>query len=246
MTVIIESGRLDEKQRQRVKKCLAKDRIRLPSERFEQLIRDIEASIADFLANTPGESFREAHDALRRMWDLSHEDDLSLGLLRRSIRALPTRAADYLNRRSLMDIDPEQIEALQLWEPDANLETLTARVLSAEGARIVEGRSRGSGKRSKSRLEPIIMGEARGAAGRTHRGGRPKSAEQEELVMFLALDWLHATEQEPMAGRGYHGFGDLVHCVFAWLGLPKGSAAYALRQYWGEVNSSKEPTFHVT
>jgi hypothetical protein len=38
------------------------------------------------------------------------------------------------------------------------------RVLTSDGARLVEGRSRGSGKRSAPRLEPTIMGEVRAPA----------------------------------------------------------------------------------
>ncbi len=233
--------RLDDEQRRRVADCLTKDRLRLPSERFKQLIRDIEASIADFRASAHEGSFREAHDALRRIWELSHEDDPPVGLLRGLTRALPSRAAKYLNRHRPLDIDPDQMSALQDWEPDVNPETLTTRILAAEGAQIVEGRSRGRGKRSGRRVEPIIMGEARGAGPRTHRGGRPKNSDQQELVMFLALDWLRATEHAPTGGRSHNvGFGDLAHSVFQWVGLSEGSAAYALRQYWAEVRRASE------
>jgi integrase len=175
--------RLDDEQRRRVADCLGKDGLRLPSDRFQCFVRDVEASISDFLLSARGASFRDAHDALRRLWNLSHEDGASDEALSKLVRALPRRAAEYLNRRGRMDIDPDQLDALKDWEPEVNPEMLLIKVLSGEGVQIVNGRSRGGGKRSGQRAEPIIMGQARGAGARTHRGGRPESAEEEELVV---------------------------------------------------------------
>jgi hypothetical protein len=70
---------LDEEQCARVKDCLSKDSISLEPERFELFVRNLEASITQFLATTPKGSFRDAHDALRDIWHLSHEDDSPLG-----------------------------------------------------------------------------------------------------------------------------------------------------------------------
>ncbi|MGA8587058.1 MAG: hypothetical protein WB715_25050 [Roseiarcus sp.] len=245
---------LNEEQRSRVMDCLAREDLHLLSGPFDRLICDIEDSIADFRASARGGSFREAHDALRRLWELSQEDDLPVGLLRARIQSLPKRAAEHLNRHGPGGIDSEQLRAAQCWEPDAKEIALTTRILAAEGAMIVEGRSRGHGRRSGRRAEPIILGEARGAGPRTHKGGqpkkpthkggRPKNADQQELIRFLACDWLRATDRPPACGRSdYRGFGDLVHSVFQWLGLEE-SATYALRQYWAEIEEGKgyEPT----
>jgi len=64
------------------------------------------------------------------------------------------------------------------------------------------------------------------------------------LVMHLALDWLHATGQQPQKGRDdKRGFGDLVHSVFDWLEVtrdPRQAAIYALRRYWDTEKSAKE------
>jgi hypothetical protein len=116
------------------------------------------------------------------------------------------------------------------------------RALSAEGGRIVPGRSRGAGKHSKPRLEPMIMGEVRGAGAGRHRGGRPTNEDHRTLIMHLAIDWLLATSEPPKPGRSEGtGFGELAHNVFQWLSLPEGSAAYALRQYWADVEEGKAP-----
>jgi predicted DNA-binding transcriptional regulator AlpA len=105
--------------------------------------------------------------------------------------------------------------------------------MTAEGGRIVRGRSREGGKRSGRRLEPVIMSEVRGAGTARHRGGRPTSEQHQLLVMHLAVDWLGATSEPPERGHSDGtGFGDLVHSVFQWLRQPDGSAIYALRRYW--------------
>ena len=117
---------------------------------------------------------------------------------------------------------------------------MALRALTSDGARLVEGRSRGGGKRSAARLEPMIMGKVRGAGPARHRGGRPTNDHHQTLVMHLALDWLTATGKPPKPGRSDNaGFGDLAHSVFQWLGQPEGSAPYALRQYWAAVDAFK-------
>jgi hypothetical protein len=111
---------------------------------------------------------------------------------------------------------------------------IALRALTSQGSRPVEGRSRGGGKRSASRMEPRIMGEMR------HRGGRPANECHQSLVMHLATDWLTATCAPPKPGRSDNsGFGDLVHSVFQWLGLPDDSATYALRQFWDAVRQGR-------
>lgn len=115
------------------------------------------------------------------------------------------------------------------------------RLLSSEGARLVDGRSRGGGKRSRRRLEGVIMGEVRGSGTARHRGGRPRHDHNETLVMQLARHWLTVTGKPPESGRTDNiGFGDLVHSVFQWLGQPEGSAANALREYWSTVKTYEE------
>jgi hypothetical protein len=116
------------------------------------------------------------------------------------------------------------------------------RTLTANGGRIVTGRSRGGSKRSHPRFEPSIMGEVRGAGARDHKGGAATKAALHELVMHLALDWLRATGEAPKRGRSdCTGFGDLVHSVLQWCDLPGDSheaATYVLRRYWGAMKGA--------
>lgn len=237
---------LDEEQRARVKDCLRKDGMSLPSERFERFVRKIERAILAFPSPTP-DTFRSDHDAVRGLWHLAHDDDASPDQIRARIQKLPTGAIKYLNRRT-----PRVMECLlpseecdvpfQSWVTSAEREKLIAvtRALTEEGGNVVRGRGRGKGDRSAPRIEPLIMGEMRGAGTRRHHGGRPRHEEQQELIVSLATDWAEMTDQLPEPGRSDQtGFGGLCHCVFQWLDLPDGSASHALRQYWETIKKYK-------
>jgi hypothetical protein len=241
--------RLDGEKCAVVWKCLAKKRAAPTQGRFDRFIRDIEAAVDALPRDAQSaKPFRDAHEALRELWMLSHEDDdhVQIGVLRRQIRSLPSGAVEYLDRRAPIVIPSlfpdEQVSGFQDWAARAGGQKLKVAtgVLSAEGAKIVEGRSRGGGRRSGRRLEPIIMGEARGAGARVHRGGRPTNEADQILVMKLAIAWLEATDTTPTSGRSDRsGFGYLVHAIFEWLERPSWSADYALRQYWAAVKENK-------
>jgi hypothetical protein len=246
--------RLDDEERARVRDCLKKARLSPPHDRFERLIRDIEASMVHFLNAADEVTFRQVHDSLRELWMRSHLDRAPVQVLRDELRKLPKKAVEYMDRRAQVVIPRlfpgETIEEDVLypsnplaagflaWADTADdQELITAlRVLSGEGGRVVPGRSRGGGKRSCPQFEPTIMGEVRGAGARDQRGGAPTKDAEHKLVMWLALAWLEATDEKPKPGRSdYTGFGDLVHSVFQSLELPEGSAVYALRRYWADV-----------
>jgi hypothetical protein len=243
---------LDEEQRARVRDCLHKAHIVLPGAVFDRFVRDTEDTISRFRGIEPSAGFREAHDALRAIWALAHEDDPPVGVLRARIKALPKPAIEYIDRRSprviprLFPGDPFENGAFLAWADNASGVKLVQalRILSADGAQVVAGRSRGRGKRSALRLEPVIFGEARGAGAKKRKGGRPSEEARHQLVMHLALDWVHATGQMPEPGRsGETGFGDFVHSVFQWLlneedGVGE-AATYALRTYWDTVRNLK-------
>ena len=239
--------RLDDEKRARIRDCLAKACIALQQRSFEQLTRGIEVSIDQFCRVAPEGTFRESHDALRELWQLSHDDDPPVAVLRARIQALPSQAIEYVDRRASIVIArlfPTEAPVTRFleWAGTADRAKLVAatRVLSADGGRGVEGRSRGRGIRSSPRLEPVIMGEVRGAGARHHRGGRPRNAKHRDLVMNLAMDWISATGEAPKPGRSdYTSFGELVHSIFQWLDLPDGSAAHALRRYWAEVATAQ-------
>ena len=238
--------RLDDEHRSRISDCVRKDGIQLNYRGNIDFARNIETSIVTFLkakANTR-ESYRQARNALRDLWRLSHEadDDISVRLLRARLPRLPKLALDYLDMRARLT-SPELFDSVDFaflaWAEKADAEKLVEmiQILSVDGARLVS-RSRGRGKRSRARLEPLIWGQAGGAGGGANKGGRPSHDARDTLVMHLAVDWAIATSAEPLPGRSDHaGFGDLVHSVFQWLHEP--SPDQALRRYWNDVEKGR-------
>ena len=239
--------RLDDEQCARLRDCLTKEGLSLSPDRVERLTCDIEVSIARFLAAPSDGTFRSAHDALRQLWELSHGEDPPVAVIRARIQALPRQAVEYVDRRAPTVIARlfsarQPVTNFREWAGSADRKMLIAatRIVSGEGGRAVVGRSRGTGRRSARRLQPMIMGATRGGGTGRNRGGRPRTEYHRDLVMHLAMDWLTATGDPPKPGRSDSaGFGDLVHSAFQWCGLPEGSAAYALRQYWTAVKALK-------
>ncbi len=225
--------------------CLTKASVGLRHEAFDRLIAELESSIHRFQAAAQQATLRETRDALRAIWTLAHADDPSAAVLRGRLSSLPKRALDYIDDRAIRVIPRlfpgERAESGFLaWADTVDGKKLieAAAALSGEGARVVAGRSRGSGKRSRRQLEPLILGAVRGAEDGRPKGGRPRAHARDGLVRHLALDWYVGTEQMPNAGRSdYGGFGDLVHSVFDWLSEP--GAAQALRRYWAEVEKGR-------
>ena len=255
--------RLDGEQRDRVRRCLAKEDIALRPDGFTRFVRDIEMSIDHFQRSAAGEgTHREAHDALRALRERCYLKNPPTRVLRDEVQKLPREAIEYMGRRARVLIPrffsgtygekcgfdpPERFVAQFLeWVRTANDDKLVEALqrLSGEGGRGVPGRSRGGGKRSPSKLEPVIMGVARGAGSPGLRDGAPIKAAQHELVMSLAHHWLRTTGKAPKPRRSDStGFGDLVHSVFQWLDASEDlgqSAAHALRRYWDTVKKRKE------
>jgi len=238
---------LDCELRGRIKNCLGKEGIRLDPEADKVFARNVKFSIDNFLKQKADSSFphRQAHNALRKIWLLSHEEDVPVGQLRALVLSLPRPTAEYLNMRAHQFtsrlLDTADGDFLT-WAKDADAKELieTIRVLIGDGAKLVS-RSRGCGKRSKAKPEPVIFGQTRGDYDGVHKGGRPRHDFQGDLVMHLAIDWTNATGAKPSHGRSDHlGFGDLVHCVFQW--IDESFADQALRRYWRATEEGRSPS----
>jgi hypothetical protein len=270
-----EDVRLDEEQRACVKRCLGRSGAEVSGLKLKALATVVACAMSAFLARKSDYemTYREVHDAIRELWRLASEADPSIGQIRAIIKALPDqvlRLFNYLARQEIPEyyavgqigralanerggISLAEVEALReggfrAWAAIASGPALIWAIqtlLPAIGIIEVEGRSRGMGKRSPSRVEPIIMGTARGAdkqmpsSMQMHIGGRRSILDFEfSLIGTLVQAWQRATGILPSAGRSDEtGFGDLVHSVFQWLGMD-GQAEYALRQYWKEFSRS--------
>jgi hypothetical protein len=239
--------RLGGERRRRIRDCLRKEGIRLNPDADKVFVRNIEVSIDICLKQKAdyGVPHRKTHNALRKVWLLSRDDDVPVGQLRALLNSLPKSAAEYLDTRARQAtprlFDPADDDFLT-WVKDADRKRLTEtiRVIIGDGAKLVS-RSRGCGKRSKAKPEPVILGQTRGEDDGVHKGGRPRHYFQDDLVMHLAIDWANATGAKPPDGRSDHsGFGDLVHSAFQWINEP--SADQALRRYWKATEGCLSPS----
>jgi hypothetical protein len=215
--------------------------------------------------------FRQIHDRLRRLWFLANADDPPIGQIRAEINKLPDTVIGEIERRAprilsvLCDNDGlrkvsmaggktikiEDIQTIQwtenggfrAWAQNAKASLLlrAVSVLTGGGGRMVEGRSRGKGKRSQPHFEPEILGVTRGADNEKPKGGRPRVKPAENLTRNLAIDWRSVTGSPPEPGRSDRtGFGELVYLVFSWAAAPddasqdaaSAKAEYSLRDYW--------------
>jgi hypothetical protein len=187
--------RLDDEHRSRISDCVRKDSIQLTYQGIVRFAHNIEILIVTFVkakGNTTG-SYRQARNALRDLWRLSHQadDDISVRLPRARLQCLPKLALDYLDMRARLT-SPELFDSVDggflTWAKDADATRLVEmiRIHSGVGARLVS-RSRGRGKRSRARLEPVIFGQARGDGGGVNTGGRPSQDARDTLVMHLTV-----------------------------------------------------------
>jgi hypothetical protein len=266
---------LDEEQRACLKRCLYRSVAEVSDFKLKALETVVAGAMRTFLARRHDYemTYREVHDAIRELWRLASDADPPVGQIRAIIKALSDqvlRPFNYLARQEIPKyyafgqigrapaderggMPLAEVEALReggfrAWAAIANGPALIWAIqtlLPAIGVIEVEGRSRGMGRRSPSRVEPIIMGTARGAdnpmpsSKQMHIGGRRSILDFEfSLIGALVQAWQRATGILPSAGRSDEtGFGDLVHSVFQWLGMD-GQAEYALRQYWKEFSRS--------
>ena len=191
-----ETRRLDDEHRSRISDCVWKDDIQLDHQGIIDFVCKIKSSIVAFLkARADARTRRQAHDALRDLWQLSYEEDVPVGQLRARLLYLPKLAFDHLVLRARV-MSPKLFDSVDggflTWAENADANELVEmiRTLGADGARLV---SRGRGKRSRARLEPVIFGQARGDGGGVNTGGRPSQDARDALVMHLAVDWTIAT-----------------------------------------------------
>jgi hypothetical protein len=231
-----------------IKDCLRMESIRLSPSQMSAFVSDIREDIATFeAAKIETTRFRKTHNQLQRLWEVAAGESPQLKSVQGAISDLSSDATAYVNRRfphvmeRLLGKRPKEVD-FKSWARTASGEILAhvSRLVAAEGADKVRGRSRGRGKRSRPRVAPMVMGVTRGGSTGAPRGGRPNNELTIDLLMHLALSWLRATEKKPKRGRGDKtGFGALIFHVFGWLNLLNEerdeSGVHALRQYWSMV-----------
>lgn len=239
---------LDEEQRAALKCLLLRAEPGQSQRALETLAAGVEASMTEYLKQSASAaSFRTTHDELRGLWVLVVADDPPVGVIRQRLLALHPASQVALERLAqwlwpkLLSGDPPAGGVMK-WGQTAPAQDLLLLVRTAlvEGGLVVCGRRRPGGRRSASRLEPVILGVVRGAPGHqpVPANGRPPDDLAVQLIAFLAVDWAQATDEMPQSGRSDRtAFGDLVHQVFGWLERP--DATGALRRYWRKYRHRK-------
>jgi hypothetical protein len=199
---------------------------------------------------------REVDDRLRQLFRLAEQPDAPVGQIRARLKELPPEIRSEIEERAerrwpVYFGEPAPTNLAPGWLANLPRDRLVAILPSAisYGGKMVPGQLRKSGRRSRPHYEPMIRGVVRrsrpssksatgevttnGAETDGLANGRPRDDDALELISFLAMDWDLATGQGPVPGRSDETpFGDLVHQVFGWLGLPE--ATGALRRYWRE------------
>jgi hypothetical protein len=235
-----------------ISRCLRAELPLCTPEQGRRLIEAVSCSMRAYDALVCGlVPFRELHDALADLWKLLAEDDPAIGLIRARVPKLPPEALKLMDRRAEWLWPKVFGQALSGggvldWSTSANPAELIRglRLIIADGAAPVPGRRRPGGRQSRASMQPDILGVVRGSlenrSGSTFNG-RPPEIAADQLVMWLALDWLHATGQPPKPGRSDSTpFGNLVQHIFGWLRQDNASAA--MRRYWRSVAGQRATT----
>lgn len=233
----------------------------------QTLARAVAATMSAYRAENAesdgGPTYREKHDLLRELWRLAEQPDPPIGQIRARLKKLPAEVLADIEERAerrwpVYFEEPAPATPSQGWLAEVPAEKLV-KILPPGiscGGIMVPGRGRESGRRSRAQFEPMILGVVRGSRpsskpatvervpNRTEVGatpnGRPRDEAALQLISFLAADLTLATGQRPVPGRSDKTpFGDVVHQVFGWLGLP--DATGALRRYWREWRQRAEP-----
>jgi hypothetical protein len=259
-----DQSELEEEKRAIIRGVLDQAGMKPTKEIVERLIGSVHSSMAAFRQAASQITARERHDAIRALLRLAEEGDPPVAVIRKRITELPVvdiaeaeKRARRLWPRVFRSQDLESEFDFVTWSQTAPVADLleAVRTFFSNGGTVVRGRARPGSKRSKSGLEPLILGQARGAAspsrakaepptGRSENQlpspgiGRPRADGADKLVMHLAIDWHLVTGLEPQPGRSdQSAFGALVHHVFSWLGIE--TAGQSLRRYWDHVQDAE-------
>jgi hypothetical protein len=103
------------------------------------------------------------------------------------------------------------------------------RLILSYGGRIVAGRKRAGGRRSRS-FKPLLR------VPEQTKPGRPRNEAEREFVQWLAVAYVEVTERSPPRTAHYNidirgPFSNFVHQCFKLVGAPTGNLTRLLNQY---------------
>ena len=241
-----------------VSQTLLATSVTLGSSVVYRLPKSLMRSASALQAFTYGRPIVVVHEALRGLLKLTSESDPPLGQIRARIKVLPEQVVRRFDR-----LAPGQIPRYYEDVRNEPMPVAEEQALRAGGfrkwAQVADGwaviwavqNSRdhwhhhcvwaptGGHKRSRARIEPNILGVARGAGNRASKGGRlPNSDFRLGLIGAMHEAWERATGTCPSSGRSdATGFGEAVHSIYQSLDRD-GEAEYALRRFWEEFDKN--------
>jgi hypothetical protein len=181
--------------------------------------------------NTPHPRFRAAIEPLYQFNTRAEGgSDRASRALTRAVDAMPTEVREWLlscNTPHDRNI-PTATEILSPATRQSAVERF--RLILSWGGRVVPGRKRPGGRRSRSCIKPLLR-----LPERIERG-RPRGEAERDFVQWLALDYLVATGRSPPRTAHYNidirgPFPRFVHRCFELVGAPTGNVTRLLNQY---------------
>ena len=200
--------------------------------------------------------YRDAHEALRDIFQLIADPNGSVARIRLKLQRLPQAAREEIIRRAqrrypcLCGGDKITWDGFQHWAETCK-ETellLKTQLLIATGRTLSLGQERDDGHRSTFHIEPLILGQYRrlhhhelqGSSAPTKpKGGRPTHGAVGDFLRRLGLLWLEATGQAPRAGKGVRTpFVRVARLVLRCAGVKARDAA--LKRFWAVMRHHRD------
>ena len=181
--------------------------------------------------NTPHPRFRAAIEPLYQFNTRAEGgSDRAARALTRAVDAMPTEVRKWLlscNTPHDRNI-PTATEILSPATRQSAVERF--RLILSWGGRVVPGRKRPGGRRSRSFIKPLLR-----LPERIERG-RPRGEAEREFVLGLALAYVEVTGRSPPRTAHYNidirgPFPRFVHRCFELVGAPTGNVTRLLNQY---------------
>jgi hypothetical protein len=209
--------------------------LKLPADAdIARFARSIRISARIFLEEENKLSFPQLRAAMERLYRLNTRaedgNDRTAQALAHAVDAMPTDVRQWLlscNTPHDRNI-PTATEILSPATRQSAVERF--RLILSWGGRVVPGRKRPGGRRSRSFIKPLLR-----LPERIERG-RPRGEAEREFVLGLALAYVEVTGRSPPRTAHYNidirgPFPRFVHRCFELVGAPTGNVTRLLNQY---------------
>ena len=207
--------------------------LKLPADADISFAQSIRSSAINFLKEKDKLNFPQLRAAIERLYQLNTRaedgNDRTARALARAVDAMHADVRQWLlscNTPHHRNI-PTATEILSPLSRQSAVKRF--RLILSYGGRVVAGRKRSGGRRSRS-FKPLLK------LPEQSKRGRPRGEAEREFVQWLALDYVVATGRPPPRTAHYKidirgPFPDFVHRCFELVGAPTGNVTRLLNQY---------------